>query len=366
MRIWLAPSAYMPSLGGVEQVTARLARELTARGHEVLVLTHHWPRGTPHSEVMEGVAVERLDFVQRGRRPTSWAPYVTGSRTVVRRLAALPRPDVVHVHCIAGQARHLAAYCREQEVRLVVTTHGETAMDEHEVFQRSAARRTDLRRVAHAADCLTAVSVWTREHARTLASEFGDALIVGNGVDVEEWAGQPEVSAPVFAAYGRHVPQKGFDLLLEAFAVVRRTLPDAQLLIGGTGSQTTSLQAAAGPGVTFEGVLDRRGVRTLLGAARSVVVPSRIEPFGLVALEALAAGRRLVFADTGGLADIGAETGWGFAPGDVPALGEAMLKAHVDPPRGPAIAELAARYSWAAVTDAYLDTYACTRPPPRK
>ena len=357
MRIWLAPSAYHPALGGVEHVTARLAQELVGRGHDVLVVTNQWPDGVPDVETVFDIPVRRLHFTQLGRHPKRWPQHLARSRAVRNGLEALTQPDVVHVHCVAGQAVPLARYCRRHRVRLVVTTHGETAMDEGRAYQRSVLRRNALRMTAWQASELTACSRWTRDHAASLAPAFARAHVVHNGVDVALWSGLPDISVPVFGAYGRHVPQKGFDILVAAFRLVQQRLPTAQLLLGGAGSQTELIRSAAGPGVTFLGRLDPDGVRQLLGAVRVVVVPSVIEPFGLVALEALAAGRRLVYSAVGGLQDLGHGQGWPAPAGDVSALAEAMYRAHVERQRGPTPGRLAEQYSWSAVCDEYLALY---------
>ena len=358
MKVWLAPSAFYPAIGGVESVTARLANELQARGHEVLVLTNKWPSSASWTERVDGVPVHRLRFVDIGRRPDRWPAYVEASVAVRRTLNALERPDVVHVHCVAGQAVPLAAYCERLHVPLVLTTHGETAMDERQVFQRSALRRHALRRSASSARHLTAVSAWTKAHATSMARTFSRAHVIGNGVDVHAWTGLPVVEAPVYAAYGRHVPQKGFDVLLRAFDTLRQHLPSARLLLGGHGAQTERLSAIAGPGVELVGSLDPAGVRALLGRARIVVVPSLVEPFGLVALEAMAAGRRIVYTNTGGLQEICRSRGFAAEPGDAQGLAAALHAAHSSPDgRTPDTHDLAAEYSWPRITDSYERLY---------
>jgi len=362
VRIWLAPSAYAPAIGGVEEATARLAEVLVQRGHDVRIVTHRWPSTLSEMSIQDGQAVHRLTFTAPSRHPRTWAPHAAGSAVVQRALDALPVPDVVHVHCVAGQAMHLVRYCRRHHVRLVVTTHGETAMDSGRLYQRSPLQRRALRTVASRADVLTACSAWTKMHASGIAAAFSSAEVVPNGVRLSDWTGLPEVSDPVFAAYGRHVRQKGFDVLLHAFRLVRSARPDAQLWLAGVGDQTAELRRLAGPGVQLPGPLDRAGVRALLGRVRTVVVPSLVEPFGIVALEALAAGRRLVYSDVGGLAEVADGHGWPATAGDAHSLAAAMIASLDEPARGPRTDRLECLWSWSAVTDKYLAAY-CLVPP---
>jgi glycosyltransferase involved in cell wall biosynthesis len=109
----------------------------------------------------------------------------------------------------------------------------------------------------------------------------------------------------------------------------------------------------AGEGVTFVGSLDRGGVVDLLSRSRIVVIPSRIEPFGIVALEALAAGRRLVYARTGGLIEIAAGLGEPVDPLDEKSFIEALVRAvdsDIDPHLTRARAE---SYAWDKVSHTY-------------
>jgi glycosyltransferase involved in cell wall biosynthesis len=102
-------------------------------------------------------------------------------------------------------------------------------------------------------------------------------------------------------AYGRYVPQKGFDILIEA---MRRVPPSlATLELAGLGPDLADLQAAARclPHVTVGGPID--GPMDFLARVDAVVIPSRWEAFGLVAAEARAAGRPVVAARTDGLVE---------------------------------------------------------------
>jgi len=186
----------------------------------------------------------------------------------------------------------------------VITSQGETAMDAGRLYQRSAWMRRNLRAATQGAAALTACSKWTADAAAQIAPAFATADVIYNGVDVDDWQmNPPPEGLPVVAAWGRHVPQKGFDLLLDAWPQVIAEIPGARLLLGGSGPQTSALRSRAVGSVEFLGPLDRPGVRELLARSTIAVVPSRIEPFGIVAIEALAAGRGLVYATGTGLVE---------------------------------------------------------------
>ena len=358
MRIWLAPSAFHPSRGGVEELTLQLAREYQRRGHDVTVVVHRYPHDLPEVDEVEGVPVRRVMMELPGRDLRRLAGYPAGLARTLRTFDAIDlAPDVVHVQCAATQVAPLAAWCRRRRVPLVVTTQGEVTMDAHAVYERSRLMRLSLRLGARAATELTACSRRAGDDAATVARGFVGCEVIPNGVDVAQWRVTPLPSEPVFAAWGRHVEQKGFDLLLRAFARVIEELPDARLLLGGDGEETERLRGLAGPGVEFLGPLDRRGVHDLLSTARVAVVPSRLEPFGIVAVEAMAAGRTVVWSTNGGLGDATGGLGLGVDPTDSAELAAAMVATHKDPLAPETARAQAESLGWDAIADRYTSIY---------
>lgn len=365
MKVWLAPSAFFPHKGGVEELTLQIAKELSARGHDVLVVAPQDPTDLPAREVWEGVEVARVAFRSPRRSLRVMARYPFQLLQQLRTLSALWRsnpPDLVHIQCPSLQTPLLTLVCALRRVPLVLTSQGETKMDAHDIYGRSAFMRWSLRRGASRAAALTACSTWTATAAAEIAPRFAQAEVILNGIDPKQWSATDPVDAPIVCAWGRHVPQKGFDLLLEAFKVVREALPEAQLLLGGSGPETETLQQMAGPGVTFLGRLDRGQVEDMLHRSRVAAVPSRLEPFGIVALEAMATGRPVVWSTIGGLGEATQGLGWGVDPKDTTALGAALVEAltasHLDGQKFRAAAE---ERSWSRITDQYLAVYArCT------
>ena len=188
-------------------------------------------------------------------------------------------------------------------------------------------------------------------------SAFRGCTVVPNGVDLSQWAVAPLPAEPIFAAWGRHVPQKGMDLLIDAFAEVRQVLPDSVLRIGGEGPESADLRRMAGDGVEFVGPLDRAGVQKLLKEARVAVVPSRLEPFGIVAVEAMAVGRTVVWSTNGGLGDATGGLGWGVVPRDRNALVNALLAAQQQPLDPEVVRRHAETLAWTRICDRYEEIY---------
>jgi glycosyltransferase involved in cell wall biosynthesis len=161
--------------------------------------------------------------------------------------------------------------------------------------------------------------------------------IVPNVVDTELFAPAARRREPGnsvrFTLVGRLEPLiKGVDVALRAIAQLPTGTP-LTLTIAGDGRDRANLVRLAAKlridsRVRFLGYLDRRGVRDLLDETDVLLVPSRWESFGVVAVEALAMGVPVIASNTGGLSDIvGDEFGWLVEPGDEESLRIAMASA---------------------------------------
>ena len=132
MRVLLAPSAYYPHVGGIEELTRQLALALQTRGHETAVLTNRWPNGVVESELLGGVEVTRLPFLflqlalhklsgsslRQFRLRERWQRWVRGWQAdVVHVIGA--GPQSVYLGMLAGRLGSTAAlhHPRRAELR---------------------------------------------------------------------------------------------------------------------------------------------------------------------------------------------------------------------------------------------------------
>jgi len=137
---------------------------------------------------------------------------------------------------------------------------------------------------------------------------------------------------PLFVFVGRLDPEKGVDVLLRAFTLLRERASSARLRIVGRGPLRASLEALAGRlslsgAVSFAGWRDPAGVEEELAPAWAAVVPSRwAEPFGLVAVEAMVRGVPAIVTHHGGLAETVEHgvSGLHVPPENVAALAKAL------------------------------------------
>jgi len=372
MRIALATSSYAPYVGGVEEHVRNVARILRDRGHDVVVWTIDRDGGSGVREV-DGIEVWDLPAPLPARSAGAlirFALRAPRATALWRRALRAHRPEVIHVHCFGPNgtyARRLAAHAGSP---LVVTSHGETLADDAGVFQHSRFAIESLRTALARATAVTGCSQLVIDD---LVERFGLAPGVGtvvvNGIDLEEPVGGPPEGAEgrYIAAVGRVQRLKGFDLLVEAFA--RAGLPrDVRLVIGGGGPELEPLRAQAdrlgvGERVELPGWLDRPTVGGLRHGAIIGVVPSRMEPFGIAALEVWRAGSALVATTRGGPPEFVRDGTDGLLvdPEDVDALADALRSLVDDPRRATGLAEAGAErvrsFTWDHTVDGYEAVY---------
>lgn len=225
----------------------------------------------------------------RGRGAVMVPTYLAGMSATVARVARAWPADVVHAHwwLPAGLASLPAG--RLARAPVVLTLHGSDVAVAHRF-------RPLARAVARRAAAVTAVSVALADEAESLlgveVAVTAMPVIVGDTGDV---GGPGERRGLV--AVGRLAPEKGFDVLLDALR-----LAPMPLTIVGDGPLDGALRARAiGLEVEFAGTLGREELHARLARAAAVVVPSRREGLGLVAVEAILLGTPVIASYTGGL-----------------------------------------------------------------
>ena len=154
----------------------------------------------------------------------------------------------------------------------------------------------------------------------------------------------------VLAAYGRFHTQKGFDLLIKA----AKKLPHVKIKLGGLGPEEQTLRRLARGCHNIEFCGQVYNVPMFLAACDAVVIPSRFEPFGLVGLEARAAGRPIIVTDVDGLPEQAHDCGLVVNANDEEALIDAIES--LDPVSLRRMAHQA-RESARATWDVYLDRW---------
>lgn len=378
MRILLVSARYLPHRGGLETVVFHLAREYQRLGHAVRIVTNRYPRTLPAREVIDGVPVTRLHFLLpsasylRHRRADLWLAGVWFRFASVRALRRIIRdfhPDIINNHYLNEvaefTARALAGVVHPTP--WVISLHGGDVDGEP---HGSPARRQRFSHLTGQTDAVTACSGFLSAQAAELEPSLsGQIIVIHNGVDVRRFAAAAPLTSgvPYIFAVGQLQSHKGFDLLVNAFARVAAAHPQAQLWLAGDGPQRTELQGLVQSlglcaQVRLLGKVDESEVASLMAGSLFVAMPSRREPFGIVALEALAAGKPLLASPVGGLPE--------FVPVPpnrlvvpqleawVAALDEWLALALQGQLAAPCNELAAQGYDWSVVAGRYLQVYA--------
>jgi glycogen(starch) synthase len=165
------------------------------------------------------------------------------------------------------------------------------------------------------------------------------------------------------------VARKGFDLALSAFATIASRVPAVRMVVAGDGPARAPLEKQAAElglrdSVDFVGWVAPENVPALINTATIVVMPSRWEPFGLVALEAAQMARPIVATRVGGLTEVveHGQTGLLVDNENPDALAKAMAELLEHPQVTTRMGETARsraieRFSWSRCVDAYDSVY---------
>lgn len=304
-RIALISSSYAPAIGGVEETVRRLASGLRSQGHAVEVWTVD-RAGSSSMASIDGITVRYLPAPLPASSPGAVARFSASAPRAWREWTRSFRsfqPTIAHVHCFGPNGLYTLALSRRHGTPLILTSHGETIADDGGAFCRSAILRFGLRRAVARAVEVTAPSGVVLED---LASNYGlrGGMVIPNGVDLSIAGTPPGDSEPYLFAVGRLGRMKGFDLLVEAFAAADLD-SSVRLVIGGDGPERAQIEARVeelgiASRVELRGWMPPVAVADAMAGSSAVVVPSRMEAFGLVALEAWRSGAPLVMTRHGG------------------------------------------------------------------
>jgi phosphatidyl-myo-inositol dimannoside synthase len=302
-RVLIVTNDFPPRVGGVQQYVWNLTSRLPP--DRVAVLAPNWPGWRAYDD--------EQDFpVHRWPTRFLWPTKDLAGR--ITSLVGLHRADVVLFG--HGFPLPLAAAALDRAVPYVVLTHGAEVW-----VGRTPGLAIALRRALAGARVVTAVSAATARSISTLIPHDERLTVLHPGVD--ELRFSPEVDGaavrqqhnlgdrPVILCVSRLVPRKGQDVLIRALPMVHRLVPEAALLLVGGGPFLASLlglAAGSPPGsVVFAGKVPEQQLPSYYAACDVFAMPCRsrwggleVEGFGIVFLEAAAAGKPVVAGRSGG------------------------------------------------------------------
>ena len=342
--------------GGLARHVRKLTEQLGRTGLDVHILT----RGGDHAPAVEerhGVTVHRVREPSFPRNDLdaflTWIHQMNADM-LAAATALIETHDFQLVHSHDWLVANAAERLRDRlDVPWIVTVHAtehgrhQGWVDKHPQSHIHGVER----RMVHRADRVIACSEFMRGHISDVFELPADRITaIPNGIDPSDLHSPHDLdelraryAAPhekLVLLAGRLVYEKGFQVALEALGNRRtgvlRRVPDVRYLVAGTGTHEEELKAQARRlrivrRGTFAGWLGDDTLHGLYRIADLCVIPSLYEPFGLVALEAMASGCPCVVADTGGLREVvPGDVGLRFRSRDAAALGETIERVLTD------------------------------------
>jgi glycosyltransferase involved in cell wall biosynthesis len=367
--------------------TAWPVRKLASRCEVRVVSPVPWCPPAPHvgplrqytrfrrvlaEEERDGVCVHHPRFVIG---PASTMPciehrtYERAVRPLADRIRREFPFDLVHAHFVYADGVVASKLAERYGVPFVVTDQAPW----YPWLERDCIREAVLP-AARAAARLVSVSDFLRSTMRPYLPDDVRVDVIPNGVDAEAFTlASPHERKPDQIAYvGLINFNKGIDVLLDAMVRVAKRNERARLvLVGGSYYRNTRLQEdrlkaravelGLGPRVEFVGRKRPEEVNRYMRESGVVVLPSRLETFGAVLVEALASGTPVVATASGGPQEIVTDEVGRLVPTeDADALADALvdvLARRADFPPERLREHAVSRYSWSSIADRYVDLY---------
>lgn len=379
---------YPPRIvGGISPHVHDLSQRLAAKGVEVHVITKATPLAPDEEVQASGVRVHRVHLDGEPHNFVHEIQLLNKATDLrCRRLLEDWRPGgqptIFHAHdWLSLDAARDLKY--EYQLPIVATVHA-TEMG------RNQGIHNDLQRYIHEQEYWLTYEAWrVIVCSRFMRDEVGRAFdcpadkvdVIYNGVEPERfefvwtaaerqaWRNQIALPHEKIVMYvGRFVREKGIQVLLNSASTVLAEWPDTKFVIVGGGHRERFEQFVRwyglGEKVLFTGFMANRSLHQLYRVADVAVFPSLYEPFGIVALEGMAAGAPVVASDAGGLREVVLhdETGTLSYSGDPESLAWAILRVLKDPARAEQLrdaarARLDTAFSWDLIADQTIDVY---------
>lgn len=307
-------------IGGLGRHVHGLSKELVILGYEIYLITAGG-EGKPSFEDFEGIHVYRV--LPLNKQDEDFLSWIGGLNMAIADkaiyLSSKERFELIHAHdwLVSAAAIVLKEYL---QIPLITTIHATE-------YGRNNGIYTELQKFIHhkekslveQSDHIIVCSNYMSEEIKKLFFVNKQNIsVIDNGVDVpvlysntdDLLKGLPiDSSKKMIFSLGRIVKEKGFDILIDAARKLKEAQPDVYFIIAGNGPlldyyrrrvRDLSLENV----VFFIGFINDKVRDVLFKECFITVFPSRYEPFGIVALEAMIAGKPVIAANVGGLKGI--------------------------------------------------------------
>ena len=367
-------------IGGISTHVYHLSRALVEKGTSVRVITCDFPNA-PAEEIIDGVPVSRVDS---GRVPESnfllWI-YHLNSQMISKttELFETERFDLIHAHdWVVGRA---AVELKNRLGLPLISTIHATEIGRGGSLDGEYRRKVrDIERLlVEQSDGIICCSNYMLDHIQYVLGAVKTKIrVIPNGVEASRFNNgrQPQLiptgvseDRKTILYVGRIVREKGIFTLLDAFEKLRKQGKDVSLVLVGEGPLKEDLakevlRRKLNDRVKLAGFVDEKKLVSLYNSSDAFVLPSHYEPFGMVALEAMASRVPVVVSDVGGLSEIVEDgiTGVKVPAANPSTLAEGILRVLEDRELSEQLKENAyravqERYRWDMIAEKTIEAY---------
>ena len=305
-------SSFHPKIGGLENSTKEYAHFIKKQGWDVQILTNRYPRSLPPCDYYDGLKIVRYLFlhgpfnaIRNNRLDLFFGWLIFKPLTLVRLILFFlkTRPKIVNLHFPGNQIFECYLLKLIFRFKLIISLHG------NEVERMSTLKKNNLQYFFYYN--LFKSSVLITSCSRYLLNEFQEAfpqkdsrkcLIVHNGVS-ELFLNQHLTANKKNYAFtaARFVPKKGLSLLFKIF----QNYNDIPLLIaGGNKKELDQLELKLIKGISILGRLNPTDMAKQLSVSKATLIPSKIEPYGIIIAEAICCGSPVVTTNVNGIPEV--------------------------------------------------------------
>jgi 1,4-alpha-glucan branching enzyme len=362
---------FIPDIGGAPHYTLGLSTALAKLGVEPVLITHLHP-GQAEEEEFRGVKVKRLRGFVLPRLNRAASVRIASTLHKVIKYGGF---DVVHAQDIYSSMSWASLWSvHKRKIPSVVTCH--TILEP--TWRCRLIHRPILKFVSYA-NRVIGVSEASKEFCISLGIPSSKICVIQNGVDLSLF--NPRLNGrkmrerlslkdePLIVTAIRLTKRKGPSRLVDAFSKVRKRFPNAKLAIAGEGSEVQNLltqikKLGIEDSATMMGPLPQEEVAQLMAAADVFVLPSTVESFSLVAIEAMAAGTPFIGPRSGNIPKIvkGGFNGLLVPPADNDAIAKMIIRVLSDKELGRYLSKnglkvVQEKFSWEICARKTLELY---------
>jgi len=322
MKILHLTPNYLPAIGGVEITTHEINKRLVKDGFEIEVITQKEPNA-PEYEVKDGVSIHRISVFEPLK-----LRYRIGRVTphMIPKIFQLEF-DILHAHSYGFFPTWASLFSTKP---VVISPHSDPLAKIYPLWDLF--RAIPIRE----ADRIVALSEMEKKHLIKRGIKSEKIVIIRNGVTLPPVKGKDIDIHPMILCMARmDIDHKGQDVMLKAMQKMHKKLPDAKLIMVGDGKDFSFLKGMAEnlgleDCVKFTGFLDDAIKWDHLSSCDVLSIAPRIEPFGVVYLEAMACGKPIVTTNVGGIPEVVGDCAVLVPPNDPGSLADALIKVLTD------------------------------------